>query len=266
MVSLTDLSNLLEIEHINYFYLFVFCFVSVYFLIIPLLYFYIYKFKKNHLVGFKIQKNEPTNGSLLWNITWSTTTIIIWTFSAYLLFTLTNKGYTEIYFNFNQYGVLYFIFTIILFTILWDTYYYWIHKFMHSSDVVYTYAHSVHHKTINPTPFSIFAFSPIEASLLGFYFVIVCFIIPIHIFAVMAVFLINVFANIIGHLGYEFSTPSMNKVLDKFFINSIHHNMHHKYAHMNYGIYFPFWDKAMGTFHPRYKEERESFYKNKNAN
>jgi sterol desaturase/sphingolipid hydroxylase (fatty acid hydroxylase superfamily) len=82
----------------------------------------------------------------------------------------------------------------------------------------------------------------------------------------MAVFIIYSIGNTIGHLGYELSTQNMNKMLDKIFINSIHHNMHHKYGYLNYGLYFPFWDKVMNTFHHKYKEERESFYKNKNGN
>jgi sterol desaturase/sphingolipid hydroxylase (fatty acid hydroxylase superfamily) len=31
--------------------------------------------------------------------------------------------------------------------------------------------------------------------------------------------------------------------------------MHHRYVHYNYGLYFNFWDRVMGTNHPRYEQE-----------
>lgn len=261
--TLEVLSELLQIEHVNYFYLFVLCVLVSYFIINPFVYFYVYKLKKNKLDKFKIQKENPTTEDIFRDIKWSTITIFIWTFSAYVLFILINKGYSNVYFNISEHGIFYFIFTITLFTILWDAYFYWSHRFMHSHPMIYKYAHSTHHATRNPTSFSIFAFNPFEAIILGFYFAVVCFSIPVHIYAVIIVFLINVFANILGHLGYEFLDFNMSKKIDKVFINSIHHNMHHKYRYMNYGIYFPFWDTIMNTFHHKYKEERQSFYKEK---
>jgi Delta7-sterol 5-desaturase len=263
IIMMSFIDTLLHIDHIEYFYIFVCAFTLAYFLLGTGVYLYVYKLQKYQLKRFKIQRDEPPLENIWWNIKWSTITMGVWVIVAYVLVLLINNDHTQVYANISDYGIPYFIFTIILFAVLHDTYYYWAHRFMHSHDIVYKYAHSVHHTTMNPTPFSIFAFSPIEALLLGFYFVLICLIIPIHIYAVIAVFMINSFANIIGHLGYEFLGFTLSKRIDKFFINSIHHNTHHKYGYLNYSIYFPYWDTIMKTLHPKYEEEYEAFYAHK---
>jgi len=38
---------------------------------------------------------------------------------------------------------------------------------------------------------------------------------------------------------------------------STHHNMHHQRSNCNYGLYFNFWDRVMGTNDSRYELEFE---------
>lgn len=42
--------------------------------------------------------------------------------------------------------------------------------------------------------------------------------------------------------------------MDKYFIN---HNLHHQYFKGNYGLYFLFWDRMMGTIRSDYDERFE---------
>ena len=72
--------------------------------------------------------------------------------------------------------------------------------------------------------------------------------------------------NAMGHLGYEIFPIGMNKhVLGKWINTSVNHNMHHKYFKGNYGLYFTFWDKIMGTTHPNYHNtyKKVTFKRNK---
>jgi hypothetical protein len=41
--------------------------------------------------------------------------------------------------------------------------------------------------------------------------------------------------------------------LGKFFNTTTNHIMHHQHIRMNYGLYFNFWDRLMGTNHPQYE-------------
>jgi sterol desaturase/sphingolipid hydroxylase (fatty acid hydroxylase superfamily) len=65
--------------------------------------------------------------------------------------------------------------------------------------------------------------------------------------------------NVLGHLGFEiFPSGFTTNPLTKLSNTSVHHNMHHKYVNYNFGLYFNFWDKWMGTNHPNYHQEFES--------
>ena len=59
--------------------------------------------------------------------------------------------------------------------------------------------------------------------------------------------------NVYGHLGYEV-TPKWfrHSILFQIFNSSTHHNLHHEKFKGNYGLYFRFWDRVMGTEHPAY--------------
>jgi sterol desaturase/sphingolipid hydroxylase (fatty acid hydroxylase superfamily) len=60
--------------------------------------------------------------------------------------------------------------------------------------------------------------------------------------------------NILGHTGYEIYPRWLMKTPLKFFLNTpTHHTMHHEKMRGNYGIYFNFWDRLMGTNHPHYE-------------
>lgn len=255
--------NILNIEHVSYFYLFVSSFVFSYVLAI-LTYTHLYKYKDG-LQKNKIQKTYPGHKEIVHEIKWSISSMVIWVGVAYILIYLINSGNTKIYFSLKEHSILYFFFTIVFFAILHDTYFYWCHRFMHSHKLIFKKTHAIHHASKNPTTLSIFSFSPYEAIILGFYFILMCLFIPVHIYAVIAVFMINSVANIIGHSGYEFFSKKFNTKIQPIFIDSIHHNLHHKYGYLNYGIYFPFWDKIMNTFHHKYEEDKNIFYTEKNA-
>jgi len=57
--------------------------------------------------------------------------------------------------------------------------------------------------------------------------------------------------NVYGHLGYELYPKSFNKnFFGKWLNTSVSHNAHHSKFNGNYGLYFLFWDRWMGTLRP----------------
>ena len=62
--------------------------------------------------------------------------------------------------------------------------------------------------------------------------------------------------NVIGHLGIEVFPKGFagNKWLD-WHTTTTHHDLHHKYADNNYGLYFTWWDRWLGTEHEQYQEK-----------
>jgi len=64
--------------------------------------------------------------------------------------------------------------------------------------------------------------------------------------------------NVYGHLGYEiYPRGTAGHWLGRWINTSVAHNFHHQTARHNYGFYFLFWDRLMGTNHPRYEQEYE---------
>ena len=59
--------------------------------------------------------------------------------------------------------------------------------------------------------------------------------------------------NVVGHTGYEFY-PSwlLDSWLGRFLNTPTNHIQHHESFRGNFGLYFNYWDRLMGTNHPDY--------------
>jgi sterol desaturase/sphingolipid hydroxylase (fatty acid hydroxylase superfamily) len=89
-------------------------------------------------------------------------------------------------------------------------------------------------------------------------FVVFLFTIPVHRSHILIFFLLSIIYNIYGHLGWELYPKGFSKNwFGKWINTSVNHNQHHKYFKGNYGLYFLFWDRIMGTIRPDYDEAFE---------
>ncbi len=160
----------------------------------------------------------------------------------------------KIYSDIAEYGWPYLIFSVVLWTIGLDTYFYWSHRFMHLRKT-YKFFHLEHHKSHNPTPFTAYSFAPPEAILVYLFVPAFFFFIPMHELAFTAAMLTQIIRNGIGHCGYEIFPRGWvdNRFLD-LFTTVTHHDLHHEKGNGNFGFYFTFWDRAMGTEHAEYKD------------
>jgi Delta7-sterol 5-desaturase len=214
-----------------------------------------YIWKRNEFIRFKIQQVFPAKKAVNREIFYSLMTLVIFASVVYLTMFSSLREHTKLYSNIHDYSLGYFILTIPLVIFLHDTYFYWIHRFMHWKKV-FRFVHKVHHQSHNPTPLAAFSFHPLEAVLEIAILPIIVFLIPVHPTVIAVFSLYNLLTNISGHLGFEFMPARFvrNRVL-KHFNTSTHHNMHHHYGRGNYGLYFSFWDRILKTNHERYEEE-----------
>ena len=130
-----------------------------------------------------------------------------------------------------------------------EGYFYMIHRLIHTP-VLYKWVHSVHHNSVNPSPWSSLSMHPVE----GFMYHSVAFIhliIPSN--PVVALFQLHVagFGAINGHIGFE-----KLELTDETALNShaYTHYLHHKYFEVNYGDGIIPMDKVFGTWHDGTKE------------
>ena len=127
---------------------------------------------------------------------------------------------------------------------------------------LFKHVHLIHHKSTNPTPWTAYAFHPLEAVLEAGIVPVLAFTLPLDRMAIIYFFLFQIAYNVYGHLGFELFPKKFNKHwLGKWINTSVAHNLHHSRFHGNYGLYFLFWDRLMGTlredYDPVYEEATE---------
>lgn len=230
---------------------------------IAYLIFYIWKREKytNH----KIQNKYPDRKNIRREMMYSVLSLAIFAGVGGGVYWLKMHGYTQVYKNFTDHSVGYFIFSVIAFILIHDTYFYWMHRFMHW-DKIYKYVHRIHHLSTNPTPWAAFAFHPVEALLEVAILPIMVFLMPLHPIAIFIWVIYQTVLNVMGHLGFElFPSGFTTNMLTRWHNTSVHHNMHHRYVRCNYGLYYNVWDRIMGTNHAQYDEQFEVVAQRKKA-
>jgi Delta7-sterol 5-desaturase len=106
----------------------------------------------------------------------------------------------------------------------------------------------VHHRSVDVTPLTSFAFHPGEELITAAPFMIATTLVGFQPTVVLLWGLASLANNIGGHLGYEWAprrwttTPILRAKTP-----SLHHNMHHEKVRCNYGLYFTFWDRVCRT-------------------
>ena len=146
-----------------------------------------------------------------------------------------------------------------LIVVLHDAYFYWIHRAMHTK-ALFKATHLHHHKSRTPTPWTSYSFTIWEAAAEAAFVPLFLFATSLLGFAfaglAMFLFLWNmIIRNVMAHAGHElFPAGWLDVPVLKWISTTTHHDLHHSSGH-NFGFYFTWWDKWMGTEHPRYREE-----------
>lgn len=209
---------------------------------------------RNRWFGRKVISQWPAASDMGREILYSIRTTAVYGVVGVVTLLAIRGGYTQLYRNFDDHGWPYFVLSIFLVICLHDTYFYWTHRLMHHPKL-FKLTHWDHHKSKNPTPWASYAFSPIEAAVQAGIFPLAAFLLPLH-FGAFAIFMLwQIGWNVIGHTGFEFFPRWwMTSGLGVVFNTPTHHVMHHERIHGNYGLYFNFWDRLMGTNHRQYQE------------
>ncbi|MFM2117423.1 MAG: Delta(7)-sterol 5(6)-desaturase [Bacteroidota bacterium] len=226
---------------------------SRYYLVAGLAFLLFYILRRSSIQHKKIQLKFPANKDYLREIFYSSFTIFLFALiPALIVFNPAVRPYTQLYATVAERGWLYYIGLFPVLFFVHDTYFYWIHRLMHHPRL-FKWFHLVHHRSTNPSPWAAYAFHPLEAVLEVGIFALFLFIFPIHRTHLIIFFFLSIVYNVYGHLGWELYPKGFQKTwIGKWINTSISHNQHHKYFTGNYGLYFLFWDRWMGTLRPEY--------------
>jgi sterol desaturase/sphingolipid hydroxylase (fatty acid hydroxylase superfamily) len=136
-----------------------------------------------------------------------------------------------------------------------DTYFYWTHRAMHDPRLFKRW-HRTHHRSVTPTPFTAYAFDWREAAVQAAFVSLWVCLVPTPELAMFIFLGIMIIRNVMGHSGTELHPRGMaDHPFWGLFTTTTHHDLHHCGGfNYNYGLYFTWWDRLMGTEHPRYRE------------
>lgn len=245
----------MDIGNVIWLFIKIFLLLLVGYYLIPAgsMYYLFFMAKRTRWKNRRIQDRYPEPGAIRREIKWSILTVFITSVMATGLILLVQSGVTKLYVSIGERGWIYFIFSTLLFVLAYDTYFYWLHRFMHWRKV-FPYVHRLHHMSNTPTPWAILAFNPLEAVLEFMIYPLALFLIPLHPAAVILFVVYNIVINTLGHVGHEIIPRSFHKnPLFRYSTTVTHHEMHHQKVRCNYGIYTTIWDRLMGTNHPDYE-------------
>lgn len=224
-----------------------------YFLFAGLAFLICYVLLRKRISAKKIQPNFPKNSDFLREIIYSFSSMVIFALIITpIYFNPTLRASSTIYNQISDYGWGYYFLAFPIMFLMHDTYFYWLHRWMHLPNM-YKLVHLTHHKSNNPSPWAAYAFHPIEAILENGIAIVFYWTIPVHITHVPLFFVFSILYNIYGHLGFELYPKGFHKTLVGRWMNtSVAHNQHHKFVKGNYGLYLLFWDRIMGTLREDY--------------
>ncbi len=232
-----------------------------YFLFASPLFFLFWVVGKKQFQRFRIQPQQrATSQHFRHDIMHSISSMLVFAALDVLLIYLDNRGYTLLYTRVEDYGWTWTLlsFPILLFMV--DAFFYWSHRMMHHPRL-YPFFHRVHHQSTDPSPFTAFAFQPTEAIVeytMGF---VLPFVMPMHLGVILVWQLYDMLNNVMGHLGYELYPQGWVRwPILRYKTTSVHHNMHHEQFHGNYGLYFTWWDRWMGTEFPDYEARFDAIF------
>ncbi|MBK6358805.1 MAG: sterol desaturase family protein [Comamonadaceae bacterium] len=159
---------------------------------------------------------------------------------------------SRLYYRVADYPTWWFWLSIAVMLVLHDTLFYWLHRAMHWP-VLFGPMHRVHHRSIHPTSFAAYSFHPLEAVGEALIVTAIIYLVPVHPLAFVIFQTISTAYNVYGHCGREFWPRGMaSHWLGRWINTSTAHAAHHGRGRFNYGLYFLFWDRWMGTLDPDY--------------
>jgi sterol desaturase/sphingolipid hydroxylase (fatty acid hydroxylase superfamily) len=224
-----------------------------YFLIAGGFYLFFYLIKPPGFEARKINKRPHPDGQFWYEFRYSTFTSIIFALLGSGTVLLWQSNYTAIYTDISEYGWVWIFGSIVTAMLLHESYYYWLHRWMHRP-AVFKHIHKVHHNSLITSPWTAFSFHPIEGFLEGLILPAILLIVPMHPYAIVAHLTIMTLTSVINHLDIEiYPKGALNNPFGKWWIGASHHSLHHQKFTCNYGLYFTFWDKWMKTESPLFK-------------
>lgn len=190
---------------------------------------------------------KPQPGLIRHEVTLSLASSVVYALPAAIVLEIWKAGGTQIYTDWAAYPVWWVPVSALVYLLIQDAHYYWLHRLMHDRRL-FKWLHAGHHRTHQPTAFASFAFDLSEAALVAWVLPALTFFIPIHMGVVLFLLIAMTATATLNHCGVEIWTQRFVRgPVGGWLITATHHGMHHRRMQTNFGLHFRFWDRWMGT-------------------
>ncbi|MBI1391251.1 MAG: DUF2147 domain-containing protein [Alphaproteobacteria bacterium] len=225
-----------------------------YFIFAGLTYFTVNLGLRQTLADRKIREPVPGAAQVRREILSSIRTAAIFAASGALLVMLDDAGVLKAYENPLAFGWGYLALSMIALIVLHDAWFYWTHRLIHHPRL-FRRLHRLHHRSKFPTPWTAYAFDVGEAALNAAFLPLVLLVLPASFLAIFLFLTHMIIRNALAHCGHEVYPSSRNgRPLFDWLTTVTHHDLHHEAGGWNFGLYFTWWDRLMGSEHPLYHE------------
>jgi len=228
---------------------FVIIIIGRYFLIVAPIHWMLWMRPSDQVKARRLSKRNPSAKTIRHEIYLSTLSAFIYAAPAAIVIEIWKAGGSALYSgpvtSVAAWG--YIAFSAGLYLFVQDTYFYWTHRIMHHKHL-FSWTHAGHHKSVQPTPWASFSFDPVEALISAWLLPVMALFIPLHVGTALALLMIMTINAVFNHAGWEVYPDRWVKGwFGRVMITAAHHNLHHTKFAGNYGLYFRFWDRLMGT-------------------
>lgn len=182
---------------------------------------------------------------------------IIFALAGAVILIFWQKGISQLYTHLSWWDLLWAPVSFFLALFIHETYYYWLHRWMHHPKVI-RHFHHVHHNSLFTSSFTSFSFHPIEGGLQAIFLPMLVLVLPMHFFVLLALLITMSVTAVINHAGVEvYPSGALSSPFFRWMVGATHHDLHHLKYRCNYGLYFTFWDVWMKTEDAGFKKRFE---------
>jgi lathosterol oxidase len=226
--------------------------VGRYFLVAGLFQLWFYHIRKEKWQSRLLADKKVSTRQFYLELKWSVVTSLIFAVAGSLTAIIWQRGYTRLYTDPSGYGLWYLPVSLLISLFIHDTYYYWLHRWMHLPKV-FRLLHKVHHDSRITSAWTAFSFHPLEGILQAIILPVIIIMLPIHLYVLLVQLILMTFSSVINHLEIEtYPAAFRGHFFGRWLIGSTHHSLHHKQFRYNFGLYFTLWDNWRKTESPRF--------------
>lgn len=201
----------------------------------------------------RLQSRSPRAKDIRRELLFSSLTVMIFSLNGTAIVLGARMGLLQVYGDVASFGWPYFFASLVALIVAHDAYFYWTHRLMHSR-LLFGLFHRVHHLSLAPSPWAAYAFAPAEAVVQAAFLPLALAVLPVHWSAIFLFTLHMIVRNVLGHSGVSVEPNRLLRgAWARWFTTTAHHDLHHERGRGNYGLYFAWWDRLMGTEHPEYR-------------